>query len=85
MNGKYWLDDIEGYSISSGIKSRVPIEYVIDGLKHNKATLNLGGFITYIEDSLFKESVQHLQKSNEGYEGKYLLHQHDQYLTRNLL
>ena len=41
MNGKYWLDDIEGYRYVKGIKSKVPRDYVIDWLKDNNSTLNL--------------------------------------------
>ena len=41
MNGKYWLDDIEGYRIANRIRSRVPIEYTIGWLKNNNSTLNL--------------------------------------------
>jgi hypothetical protein len=41
MNGKYWLDDIEGYRYAKGIKSKVPRHYVLDWLKDTKSTLNL--------------------------------------------
>ena len=41
MNGKYWLDDIEGYRYAKDIKSKVPREYVIDWLNQNNSTLNL--------------------------------------------
>lgn len=41
INGKYWLDDIEGYRYAKGIKSRVPRDYVISWLGDNRETLKL--------------------------------------------
>ncbi len=41
MNGKFWLNDIEGYRNMLGIKSNVPSEYVVTWLGSNKETLKL--------------------------------------------
>lgn len=41
INGKLWLDDIEGYRFIYGIKSTVPKDYLVQWLKDNNANLVL--------------------------------------------
>lgn len=41
MNGKFWLDDIEGYRFANGIKSSIPISYIVEWLADNNETLKL--------------------------------------------
>jgi len=41
MNGKFWLDDIEGYRYVNDIKSTVPKDYIIDWMLQNSSNLVL--------------------------------------------
>lgn len=41
INGKFWLNDIEGYRYVHGIKSKVPIQYVVEWLNENNESLTL--------------------------------------------
>jgi hypothetical protein len=41
MNGKYWLDDLEGYRRVKNIKSSIDPEYVTEWLNNNNETLKM--------------------------------------------